>query len=102
MEQACYKPQIRPDEEGEEVGPMVGPTGICDGWRSIIHDKRGISSGLGTGIMVSEMTLDGAARRSGSTLLYPGHWLKKLDCTLMKSLELVNNQRVLDGIPCSW
>lgn len=50
MEQACYKPQIRPDEEGEEVGPMVGPTGICDVWRSIIHDERGILSGLGTGI----------------------------------------------------
>ena len=36
---ACCKAQIRPHEEGEEVGPIVGPTGIKGLWFATGHDK---------------------------------------------------------------
>ena len=40
--QACYKPHIRDHEEDEEVGPIVGPTGVNGLWVATGHDEWGI------------------------------------------------------------
>ena len=75
--QACYKPQIRPHEEGEEVGPMVGPTGIKGLWLATGHDEWGISNGPGTGKVMSEMILEGAAHSANCDSLNPKHFLEE-------------------------
>lgn len=40
--QACYKPQIRPHNEDEEVGSMVGRTGVEGLWLATGYDEWGI------------------------------------------------------------
>ncbi|KAF6228879.1 hypothetical protein HO133_006990 [Letharia lupina] len=74
--QACYKPQIRTHEEGEEVGPMVGPTGIEGLWLATGHDEWGIQNGPGTGLVMSEMMFEGAAKSANCDSLDPKHFLK--------------------------
>ena len=74
--QACYKPQIRPHEEGEEVGPMVGPTGIEGLWLATGHDEWGIQNAPGTGLVMSEMIFEGAAHSANCEALDPKHFLK--------------------------
>ena len=76
--QACYKPQIRPHEEGEEVGPMVGPTGIEGLWLATGHDEWGIQNAPGTGLVMSEMIFEGAAHSANCDSLNPKHFLKEL------------------------
>ena len=76
MKQACYKPQIRPHEDGEEVGPMVGPTGIKGLWLATGHDEWGIQNAPGTGLVMSEMIFEGAARSANCDSLDPKHFLK--------------------------
>ena len=75
--QACYKPQIRPHEEGEEVGPMVGPTGITGLWLATGHDEWGIQNAPGTGLVMSEMIFEGKARSADCKSLDPKHFLKE-------------------------
>ena len=75
--QACYKPQIRPHEEDEEVGPMVGPTGIKGLWLATGHDEWGIQNAPGTGLVMSEMILEGAAHSANCDSLDPKHFLDK-------------------------
>ena len=75
--QACYKPQIRPHEEGEEVGPMVGPTGIEGLWLATGHDEWGIQNAPGTGLVMSEMIFEGVARSADCESLDPKWFLKK-------------------------
>lgn len=77
--QACYKPQIRPHEEDEEVGPIVGPTGIQGLWLATGHDEWGIQNAPGTGLVMSEMIFDGAAHSADCESLDPKHFLKR-DC----------------------
>ena len=74
--QACYKPQIRPHEENEEVGPMVGPTGIDGLWLATGHDEWGIQNAPGTGLVLSEMVFDGVAHSADCEALDPKHFLK--------------------------
>lgn len=74
--QACYKPQIRPHEEGEEIGPIVGPTGIQGLWLATGHDEWGIQNAPGTGLVMSEMIFDGAAHSADCESLDPKHFLK--------------------------
>ena len=74
--QACYKPQIRPHEEGEEVGPMVGPTGIEGLWLATGHDEWGIQNAPGTGLVMSEMIFEGEARSADCEGLDPEYILK--------------------------
>jgi glycine/D-amino acid oxidase-like deaminating enzyme len=74
--QACYKPQIRPHEEEEEVGPMVGPTGVKGLWLATGHDEWGIQNGPGTGLLMSEMILEGNAHSADTSSLDPKHFLK--------------------------
>ena len=73
--QACYKPQIRPHEEDEEVGPMVGPTGIEGLWLATGHDQWGIQNAPGTGLVMSEMIFEGAAHSANCDSLDPRHFL---------------------------
>ena len=75
--QACYKPQIRPHEEDEEVGPMVGPTGIEGLWLATGHDEWGIQNAPGTGLVMSEMIFEGAARSANCDSLDPKHFLEE-------------------------
>ena len=75
--QACYKPQIRPHEDGEEVGPMVGPTGIEGLWLATGHDEWGIQNAPGTGLVMSEMIFEGAAHSANCDSLNPKHFLKE-------------------------
>lgn len=75
--QACYKPQIRPHKEDEEVGPMVGPTGIKGLWLATGHDEWGIQNAPGTGLVMSEMILEGAARSANCDSLDPKHFLEE-------------------------
>jgi glycine/D-amino acid oxidase-like deaminating enzyme len=74
--QACYKPQIRPHEEDEEVGPMVGPVGVKGLWLATGHDEWGIQNGPATGLVMSEMILEGKARSADCSSLDPKHFLK--------------------------
>ena len=74
--QACYKPQIRPHEDGEEVGPLVGPTGIEGLWLATGHDEWGIQNAPGTGLVMSEMIFEGAAHSANCESLDPRYFLK--------------------------
>lgn len=69
--QACYKAQIKPHEDGEEVGPIVGPTGIKGLWLATGLDEWGIQNGPGTGLVMSEMIFEGAARSADCKSLDP-------------------------------
>ena len=73
--QACYKPQIRLHKEGEEVGPMVGPTGIKGLWLATGHDEWGIQNAPGTGLIMGEMIFEGAAHSTNCDSLDPKHFL---------------------------
>lgn len=73
--QACYKPQIRHHGEGEEVGPMLGPTGIKGLWLATGHDEWGIQNAPGTGLIMSEMIFEGAAHSADCDSLDPKHFL---------------------------
>ena len=73
--QACYKPQIRQHEETEEVGPMVGPVGVRGLWLATGHDEWGIQNAPGTGLVMSEMILEGKAHSADCTSLDPKHFL---------------------------
>lgn len=75
--QACYKPQIRPHEEDEEVGPIVGPTGIEGLWLATGHDEWGIQNAPGTGLVMSEMIFEGAAHSANCDSLNPKHFLEE-------------------------
>jgi glycine/D-amino acid oxidase-like deaminating enzyme len=74
--QACYKPQIRPHEEDEEVGPMVGPAGPKGLWLATGHDEWGIQNGPGTGLVMSEMIYEGKARSADTSTLDPKHFVQ--------------------------
>ncbi len=74
--QACYKPQIRPHDEDEEVGPMVGPTGIRGLWLATGHDEWGVQNAPGTGLVMSEMIFEGTAQSADCESLDPKHFLK--------------------------
>jgi glycine/D-amino acid oxidase-like deaminating enzyme len=74
--QACYKPQIRPHEEDEEVGPMVGPAGPEGLWLATGHDEWGIQNGPGTGLVMSEMIYEGKARSADTSTLDPKHFVQ--------------------------
>ena len=69
--QACYKPQIQPHDEGEEVGPMIGRTGIEGLWLATGHDEWGIQNAPGTGLVMSEMIFEGAAHSANCDSLDP-------------------------------
>ena len=75
VKQACYKPQIRKHEEGEEVGPMVGSMGIQGLWLATGHDEWGIQNAPGTGLVMSEMILEGEAKSADCTCLDPRRFL---------------------------
>ncbi|KAK4693938.1 hypothetical protein P7C71_g3554, partial [Lecanoromycetidae sp. Uapishka_2] len=74
---ACYKPQIRLHNDGEEVGPMVGSTGIKGLWLATGHDEWGISNAPGTGLVMSEMIFEGVARSADCESLDPKHFLTR-------------------------
>ena len=74
--QACHKPQIRPHEEDEEVGPMVGPTGIDGLWLATGHDEWGLQNSAGTGLVISEMIFEGKAHSANCESLDPNHFLE--------------------------
>ncbi|KAL9109053.1 MAG: hypothetical protein Q9227_006293 [Pyrenula ochraceoflavens] len=76
MRRACYKPQIRQHEDGEEVGPMVGPTGIEGLWIATGHDEWGMQNSAGTGLVISEMIVEGNAKSTDCEPLDPKHFLK--------------------------
>ncbi|KAM7184349.1 FAD dependent oxidoreductase [Rhypophila sp. PSN 637] len=74
--QACYKAQIRKHEEGQEVGPIVGPVpGIRGLWVATGLDEWGVQNGPGVGLLMSEMILDGDARSADVRALDPKHWI---------------------------
>ena len=75
VKQACYKPQIRKHEEDEEVGPIVGSTGIRGLWIATGHDEWGMQNSAGTGLVMSEMILDGKAQSADCDILDPKHYL---------------------------
>ena len=74
--QACYKPQIRPHKEDEEIGPMVGPTGIEGLWLATGHDEWGMQNSAGTGLVISEMIFEGKAQSANCESLDPKHFLE--------------------------
>ncbi|KAF9637938.1 BRCT domain-containing protein [Lasiodiplodia theobromae] len=77
-QQACYKPQIRRHDDGEEVGPMVGAVpGVRGYWLATGHDEWGVSNAAGTGLVVSEMVFEegGKAKSADCEALDPRHFL---------------------------
>ena len=77
VKQACYKPQIREHKEDEEVGPIVGPTGVNGLWIATGHDEWGIQNAPGTGLIMSEMIFEGKAHSVDCETLDPKHFLVK-------------------------
>ena len=78
VKQACYKPQLRPHEEGEEVGPAVGPVrGVMGLWVATGHDEWGISNGPGTGLVMAEWLLEGKPKSlvGDGSVLDPMLWM---------------------------
>lgn len=63
--QACYRPFVVGRDR--DIGPLVGPTGMKSLWLASGHDSWGISNGLGTGKVMSEMVLDGKASSANAT-----------------------------------
>ncbi|KAI4209379.1 MAG: hypothetical protein LQ351_007669, partial [Letrouitia transgressa] len=77
VRQACYKPQVRPHREDEEVGPIVGPApGLDNVWIATGHDEWGIQNSAGTGLVVSEMVWEGEAKSANCESLDPKHFVK--------------------------
>jgi len=74
VQQACYKPQIRPHDEEEEVGPMVGSTGIEGLWLATGHDEWGMQNSAGTGLVMSEMIFEGRAHSANCETLDPEYF----------------------------
>jgi len=74
--QACYKPQIRKHEEEEETGPIVGPMSIKGLWVATGHDEWGIQNAPATGLLMSEMIMEGKARSADVKDLDPKHFVK--------------------------
>lgn len=66
VRQACYLPQV---EYGG--GPLVGPTRTKGVWIAAGHTCWGIQNGPGTGKVISEMVLEGAARSADVASLDP-------------------------------
>lgn len=77
VRQACYKPQIRKHEEDEEVGPIVGQTSTKGLFIATGHDEWGIQNAPGTGLVMSEMIFEGAAKSADCESLDPKHFLKE-------------------------
>jgi glycine/D-amino acid oxidase-like deaminating enzyme len=75
--QVCYKARIREHEDGEEVGPIVGPTSIQGLWVATGHDEWGIQNAPATGLVMSEMIFEGEAKSADCESLHPRHFLDK-------------------------
>jgi glycine/D-amino acid oxidase-like deaminating enzyme len=75
--QACYKSQIRKHKEDEAVGPIVGAVGVKGLWLATGHDEWGIQNGPATGLVMSEMILEGKARSADCESLDPKHFLQR-------------------------
>ncbi|KAI1269066.1 FAD dependent oxidoreductase [Xylariaceae sp. FL1019] len=73
--QACYKAQIRQHEEGEEVGPIVGPMEARGLWLATGLDEWGVQNGPGVGLVMSEMIMVGEATSANVESLSPKHWI---------------------------
>ena len=67
--QACYLP--RHMRFGEERGPLVGRTGTPGLWVAAGHTCWGIQNGPATGLLMTEMLFDGAARSASVEKLDP-------------------------------
>ena len=73
--QACYKAQIRPHDDGEEVGPILGATDTKGLWIATGLDEWGMQNGPGAGRVLSEMILEGKSRSADCESLDPRHFL---------------------------
>ena len=77
VRQACYKAQIPPHADGEEVGPILGPGGPEGLWIATGLDEWGIQNGPGAGLVMSEMILEGRSRSADCETLHARHFLCK-------------------------
>ncbi|ORY60004.1 FAD dependent oxidoreductase [Pseudomassariella vexata] len=76
--QACYKAQIRKHEEGEEVGPIVGPMEDVKGlWVATGFDEWGIQNAPGAGLVTSQMIIEGKAWSADVDSLHPRHYVAR-------------------------
>lgn len=78
VKQACYKPQLKPHGEGQEVGPAVGPVrGVKGLWVATGHDEWGVSNGPGTGLVMAEWLLEGEPKSlvGDGSVLDPMRWM---------------------------
>lgn len=67
--------QIYPNEEGEEVGTVNGPMRVRAVWLATSHDEWGIGNAPGTGLVMSELVFERAARSVDCESLDPKHLL---------------------------
>lgn len=67
--QACYLP--RHMRSGQESGPLIGKTGVPGLWVAAGHTCWGIQNGPGTGKLMSEYILEGAAKSANVARLDP-------------------------------
>lgn len=73
IKQACYRPIVQ--GRSRDIGPLVGPTGIQSLWLAAGHDSWGIQNGPATGLVMSEMLLEGKVRSADVTSLDPRRML---------------------------
>ena len=69
-------PQIRPHDEDEDVGPVVGSTSVIGLWLATGHGGGRIQNAPGTGLAMSEMIFEGTAQSVDCESLDPKPFLK--------------------------
>ncbi len=69
IKQACYRPIVVGRKR--EIGPLVGRTDIKALWLAAGHDSWGIQNAPATGMVMSEMILEGEARSADVSSLDP-------------------------------
>jgi hypothetical protein len=76
IKQAFYKAQIRVHEEEEETGSIIGPLKAKGLWVAAGHDEWGIQNGPATGLLMSELILEGKYRSTDIKDLDPSHYIR--------------------------
>ena len=74
--QACFQPVIlKNGVRAKNAGPLLGHTGIDGLLLACGHDSWGVQNAPGTGLLVSEMVFEGAARSADISTLDPRYIL---------------------------
>jgi glycine/D-amino acid oxidase-like deaminating enzyme len=72
VKQACYQPVIlKNGSRAKNAGPLLGPTGVEGVLLACGHDSWGVQNAPATGLLISEMILEGSAKSADVSSLDP-------------------------------